>query len=362
MIPNALLRPISTTSTQQHPALEERLSFLAKNLPNILQDLPEAARFPFSGVIAFQIGDGPIIEECHCPGQQTEFTSAQTFNTLSTGKLFTAIAVMQLVEIGKLSFNTTLVELLENHEFDLRLYPPYIDEKPDPQSIENLKKNAANIRVFDLLSHTAGFTKNGWSQKQIGQYHYSNYGYQLLARIIGKHTPFCDKEVINHEARFHFHIRDNIFKPANMDLAFCESYRPSSHRLNCFEISKEGVPKRVASPEPYPHGSGGFRMTARDLLAFSRALQQHTLIMEGTFNTMLNYQGKGRLGFWVDRNSCDNAIKGYGHPGNSSGMSSALHVFGTNPPITMVVLSNYSGCHEVKSVLEPLIHLAFSNI
>ena len=68
---------------------------------------------------------------------------------------------------------------------------------------------------------------------------------------------------------------------------------------------------------------------------------------------MMEY--KGRLGFWVDRDKETGAIEGYGHPGGGPGMSSFLHTWQTNPPITAVVLSNYSGYEMVKPELDKLM-------
>jgi len=337
----------------QHLSLEGRLIYLAQNLPKMLP-------FPFSGVIAFQARDGLIVQVCHCPNQP-EFTTNQPFNVLSIGKLFTATAVMQLKEDGKFSLNTPLSKLLKDNELDLPLQPPYLGEKPDKKSLESLKEHSAEITVGHLLSHTAGFTirpgleadRENWDHRQIGKECYSNYGYQLLARIIGKHTNCGNKLVIDHESRFRSHIEERIFKPAGMEGAIREIHSPARSRPDRFEVSKDGVATRVEFPEPYPHGNGCWRMTASDLLAFGSAIHKHhVLIREDSFNTMMEYK---RLGFWVDHDQKTGAVVGYGHPGSDSGMSSVLHTWQTNPPITAVVLSNYSGCVMVKPELDKLI-------
>lgn len=350
----------------QHLSLEGRLIYLAQNLPKMLP-------FPFSGVIALQAGDGFVVQACHCPNQP-EFTTDQTFNALSIGKLFTATAVMQLIEDGKFSLKTPLSKLLNADELDLPLQDPYLGQKPDQQSLERLKEHSAEITVGHLLSHTAGFTErqgseedgiapgNNWDQRQFGKYCYSNYGYQLLARIIGKHTDCGNMLVVDHETRFRSHIEERIFKPAGMEGAIREIHSPAKNRPDCFEIPEEGpkkgVPTQVESTDPYPHGNGCWRMTASDLLAFRRAIHQHhVLITEDSFQTMVKYQGEGRLGFWVDRDPATRrTVLGYGHPGGGPGMSSFLHTWQTNPPITAVVLSNYSGCQDVKPELDKLMH------
>lgn len=115
-------------------------------------------------MIAFQVGDGFVAQACHCPNQ-AEFTTDKTFNALSIGKLFTATAVMQLIEDGKFSLDTPLSELLDVDEIDLPLQPPYLEQKPDQQSLKSLKEHSAEITVEHLLSHTAGFTERPGSEE-----------------------------------------------------------------------------------------------------------------------------------------------------------------------------------------------------
>ncbi len=341
----------------QHLSLEGRLVYLAQNLPKMVP-------FPFSGVIALQAGDGSIVQACHCPNQ-AEFSEDQVFNVLSIGKLFTATAVMQLIEDGKFSLDTPLSELLKEDELDLPLSAPYLEQKPDAESLQQLKKHSSEITLANLLSHTAGFVERpgsesegiapgeNWNREHIGKDCYSNYGYQLLARIIGKHTS-CGILLTDHEAKFRAHIEEKIFKPAGMEGAIREIRSPSEHRLDCFEVSEQGATTRIESPDPYPHGNGCWRMTAADLLAFGSAIRKHhTLIKESSFKTIMEYPGL--LGFWKDHDPKSGDVSGYGHPGGGPGMSSFFNVWETDPPITAVVLSNYSGCEMVKPFLDPMM-------
>ena len=353
----------------RHLAIEGRLAYLVQNLPKMLP-------FPFSGIIALQAGNGTIIQACHCPNQP-EFTTDQTFNALSVGKLFTATAIMQLIEDGKFSLDTPLSELLTSDELDVPLRPPYLAEKPDQQSFQSLREHASGITVRHLLTHTAGFTHrpgseekgvaegNNWDQAQFGKRCYSNYGYQLLGRIIGKHTDSGNMLIIDHEMRFRSHIEERIFKPAGMEGALRESsrlvdgvYPPARNQPDCFKIPKKGPKepvKVVDTIEPYPHGNGCWRMSAQDLLAFGQAMHQHNrLLKEGSFNDMKEQH----LGFMVNHENDDprEPIIGYGHPGGGPGMSAFIHTWLTEPPITAVVLSNYSGCADVKPFIDSTIH------
>lgn len=135
-------------------------------------------------------------------------------------------------------------------------------------------------------------------------------------------------------------------------------YLPSRNQPDCFEIPEKGPKepvKVVGAVEPYPHGNGCWRMTAQDLFAFGRAIHQHNLLLkEKSFKDMQEQH----LGFMVDHEDGDskNPVIGYGHPGGGPGMSAFLHIWLTEPPITAVVLSNYSGCQNVQPFIDSTIH------
>ncbi len=345
----------------EHLPVENPFVYIAKHLP-------EMVSFPFSGVIAIQIGDGPIIQASHCP-EQAEFTSDQPFNVLSVGKIFTTIAIMQLIEEGKFSLKTPLSELLDKEELDVLLKDPYLAAKPERTALENLSRHADKITIEHLLTHTAGFVERrpsmkegiaegeSWDKNNVGYHFYSNYGFQLLAKIVGKHSDEGDKS--NHEMGFRTHIEKRIFKPAGMQGAICELHSPTRAKLDSFEISKTGKRTSVDGTEPYPHGNGCWRMTASDLLAFSRAMHEHHVLMSEDSFKIIQEHHSGTLGLWVDRNPESRSIIGYGHPGSGPGMSSFLHHWRTDPPITVAVLSNYSGCEMVQPMLRTIIEKDF---
>ena len=156
------------------------------------------------------------------------------------------------------------------------------------------------------------------------------------------------------EAGFRTHIEKRIFEPAGMDGAIREIHSPSKSSLACFKRSGPGEPLSAIAtetPEPYPHGNGCWRMTASDLLSFKDALHRHSsLIREDSFKTMQ----EDHLGLMIQhRDEEEGPIVGYGHPGGGPGMSSDFYIWRTEPPITAVMLSNYSdGCYEAHKYLD----------
>ncbi len=333
-----------------HP-IRDSLEGIKAHIPHLnLEDqlidfaiyLPENLSFPFSGVIAFQVGDSPVVQACYCPGQ-VEFTDDQPFNVLSVGKLFTATAIMQLIEEEKLSLTTTLSELLTDKELDVPLSPPYSEENPSPPV---LRKDVGEITIEQLLTHRSGLgrmektdPRESFNSNQIGKVNYSNFGYQLMASIIGKYSD--DGDALDYEKGFRSHIERRIFKPADMEGAIREIHSPQ-RQLECFEVIEKENPVKIIdseNPAPYPHGNGCWTMTASDLLAFERAIRQHdVLIKSETLQVMKQHEPKP-LGFMRDLKN--ESIIGYGHSGIGEGMSSVLWTWETDPPITAAVLSNY---------------------
>ena len=360
---------------QSRPATSESVPGLQTraDLQSLADHLPEKLPFPFSGVIAFQIGDEAPVQAAHSP-QPAKFPLDQPFNVLSVGKLFTATAMMQIIEEDKgqggsrITLQTPLSDLLTEEELNLQLNPPYGQEKPNPDSLRLLKEHAHEITIEHLLTHRAGLgcireedSEESFRPETIGTFQYSNYGYRLLAIIIGKYTS-CRQHEEDHLASFYAHIREKIFRPAGMQSAIQELSSPS-RPLDCFEVSPTGERTKVTLPEPYPHGNGCFRMSARDLLAFQEALNtNHTLVSSSVLNDMIKHEPRP-LGFMRDgSNTANDPVVGYGHPGRGVGMSSFLWTWHqeNGPPITGVALSNYSAPldKDVKIVLDPLMRPA----
>ena len=326
--------------------IELQLMDLAKHLPARLP-------FPFSGKIAFQVGEGDIIEASHFP-QQNAPAEGYPLNVLSVGKLFTAVAVMQLEEKGILSLDTPLDKLLDSKEMDLKLDEPYSGEKPNPTNLDLFRANAHRITVGDLLTHRSGLMAGDGPEEfhlEVPKHPYSNYGYQLLAAIIGKHSLDGDKS--DYIVGFKKHVEERIFKPANMQGAIDQIHHPFKGTEPKFNVDKEGLRVEDETIEPYAHGNGCWRMQPKDLLLFGQSIRNNSLFTkDNTVKRML--ESDHPIGFVVNRDH-DNNIVGYGHPGGGPGQSSFLHTWLTDPPITATVLSNYSNNAHVKPFLDPII-------
>lgn len=205
--------------------------------PKFKEYLKDVVHHPaFSGVIAISWGDREPMTLI-AKGREA-FTADTSFNILSVGKAFTATAIMQLVEKGAISLETPLADIdLSDDAFHLKDGDPKYRQDLCPDStfktevetaIQSFRQNR-DITIGHLLRHQAGLLDDMESKglrfatSEIGKFHYSNYGYQILARIIAKKSgmPFTK------------YISDHIFEPSG---AKSEAVRP-------------------AGPEPKPHRS-----------------------------------------------------------------------------------------------------------
>ena len=276
------------------------------------------------------------------------------FNLGSMGKMFTAVAIMQLVEQGRLSLDQTVAELL----------PDY----PDAAA-------AHKIRLAHLLSHTSGLgnifgprydaTPKDHLDKlsdylpliaeqqlmfEPGErWSYSNTGFLVLGLILEKVT----------DQSYFTYVRDKIYKPAGMDRT--DSYRPYEvvPDLALGYMRPPSAPVASASGSPSDNlaatvisnvdllargtSAGGGYSTVGDLLRFAQALQNGRLLNRrslelattGTVSTGVAGEQYG-YGF-IETHAA--GVRIFGHGGTFPGVSTNFDVFPVQGFVA-VVLSN----------------------
>lgn len=237
----------------------------------------------FSGNVLLS-QNGKIVYE-HSFGQssyqQNAANTSQTqFNIGSMGKMFTAVAIMQLVEKGKLDLQAPV--------------KTYLPEYGLP--------NADKINLTHLLTHTSGYgtymrAKGFDGKKDLSldevvkiiasqplQFDepgkgnaYSNSAFVIMGRIIEKASGLSWME----------YFRKNIFMPAGMKNTL--RYLPgveAPNKAHGYTFSSTGVYQDQTAKDPMPYSDGGLFSTARDLNAFLIALQTHKLLSAASFAKM----------------------------------------------------------------------------
>jgi CubicO group peptidase (beta-lactamase class C family) len=254
------------------------------------------------------------------------------FNLGSMNKMFTAVAVAQLAQAGKLSFTDTVGKHL----------PDYPNEDV-----------AERVTIHHLLTHTSGMGMY-WNEKFMAQrdklltvaahlplfatdpllfspgerFQYSNSGYMLLGAIIEKVSG----------QDYYAYVREHIYKPAGMtETGFYEPGKEIPNlAIGYSRMSPDGKPSEeirdnTSTREVKGGPAGGGYSTAPDLVKFHQALlsyklvdKQHTdLITTGKVD---GPRGMGRYGYGFGDNNADGKHS-VGHNGGAPGIAASFEMF-----------------------------------
>ena len=279
------------------------------------------------------------------------------FNLGSMNKMFTAVAIAQLVERGKMSFEDPLSKFI-----------------PDFPNAEAAKK----IKIKHLLTHTSGlggyFSEryDGMSRERLrtvddmmrlvkedekdvrfepgSRWAYSNTGMLVLGKVI---------EVASGQTYFDY-VRENIYKPAGMintDTYELDRVNPNlavgyEKRFTDTNVEwSNNVFSHVMRGGPQ---GGGFS-TVEDLLRFDQALRSGKLVNAESLKLLtspkpdLNSPDYG-YGFGVSPQ-----LGIAGHSGGFTGISSNLDMY-LGSGWTAIVMSNYGrGSGPLTSKMRELI-------
>jgi CubicO group peptidase (beta-lactamase class C family) len=303
----------------------------------------------FSGAVLLA-KDGKVLFERAYGEASKDFGVANRvdtkFNLGSMNKMFTSVAIAQLAERGKLSFEDPLSK--------------FLPEFPS-------KEAAQKIKIKHLLTHTSGLgsyfnrkfmessrarfrTVNEMMTLAEGEtlafepgtkWAYSNTGMLVLGAVIEKVTG---------QSYFDY-VRENIYKPAGMtntdayelDLVtpnLAVGYQKEFNEGGTMRF-RNNVFQHVIRGGP----AGGGYSTVGDLLKFDVALRANKLVGAEYVRQLLSAKPELNspeygYGFGVDTK---NRI--VGHSGGFSGISSNLDMF-LDSGYTAIVMSNYGGASQ----------------
>lgn len=257
------------------------------------------------------------------------------YNIGSIGKTITGVAIMQLVEQGKVDLNAPVSSYLEGF--------PYGD----------------SITIHHLLSHTSGMFNymahpdyrarmprlrriSDWlpliyDQELVFEtpgerFAYSNSGIVTLGAVIEKVSGMAYEE----------YIRAKILEPAGMTatgINYPEEIVPNRASGYTKSVSGKSFTGAILQVPP-ASADGGIETTVHDLLAFDRALYGESLLSVESQEKMFtpNLQNYGYC--W--RVAVDNGRRTVGHGGGAPGVSASFMRY-PDDDVTIIVLSNYSG-------------------
>lgn len=203
------------------------------------------------------------------------------FGIASGCKLFTALAICQLVEAGKLSFDTTLQEcvpdVLPNFDAAVTVHhllthtsgiPDYFDEEVS-DDFEALWQDLPTYRVRTPRDFLPLFQRKAMADPVGSKVKYNNAGYILLGVIV---------EAVS-GLHFTDYIEKNIFEKAEMTDAgyFAQDTLPRNTALGYIE-TESGLKTNIFSIPAKGGPDGGAYVSVEDLEKFWHALMSGRLL------------------------------------------------------------------------------------
>jgi len=347
------------TSQRIQPPVSEQHKLNEKDLPEEITKFMDKlnAEDAFSGAVLLAKNNKVIFKKAYGmanKGFSIPNNLETKLNIASCTKMFTAVAVFQLIEQGKLSLTDTIGKFL----------PDYSN-----------KQVSGKVTIEHLLTHSSGlgdyhgekyvcdkailrkvkdwfplFENDSLSFEPGTKWQYSNPGYIILGAIIEK---------VSGENYFDY-IQNHIFNPTGMiNTGFYEADEDvpnlATGYTNFVDYGKDfwayhlGKKKNTslyngAKGNP----SGGSSSTLDDLLKFTIALKEGKLVSKKTFELMSSFKiiarkydaGQTDWGYGFELETV-NGQRVIGHSGGDFGVSSGVRMYPDSGDYTLIILSNY---------------------
>ncbi len=315
-------------------------ALLAKQARAHLSELE--SRDGLSGVVLIARNGQPILERAYGYSNLADSVRNRIdtkFNMASMGKMFTAVAVLQLVEAGKISLDEKV-----GH---------YLPDFPNHRVRDE-------VTIEQLLTHTSGMG-NFWEQladkpkeryTAVADYvplfadqplqfapgrgfAYSNNGYTVLGLVI---------EAASGESYFDY-VRERIYRRCGMtDTDAIELDNPVPNLATGYSRSSDRPGHMVSNlyTNTFKGGpAGGSYTTARDMLKFANALMRFELLTPSDTELLTRGKvdyGKRRYAYGFTEETI-NGHRLIGHGGGNAGIADELMIF-PDLGVTAVVLTN----------------------
>jgi CubicO group peptidase (beta-lactamase class C family) len=312
---------------------------LARDLQKLLDNLAGDDRF--AGVVLVAKDGKPIFQQAWGFADRDKKITNNLdtrFRLGSMNKMFTSVAIAQLVQQGKVKYTDTVAHLL----------PDYPD-----------KGAAAKITVHQLLTHTSGlgdFFGDEFDKKKDELHGLKDY-LQLFA---GKPLQFEPGQKFAYSnagmivagliverisgQNYYDYVREHIYKPAGMNGS--DTFEKSKPQPNQSVGYTRTDGKWASNYDSLPlmgSSAGGGDSTAPDLLKFDQALRSHKLLNADLTSTITtakvtppDQDEKYAYGF---EESMVDGKRVIGHGGGAPGMNANLDMY-WDSGYTVIVLCN----------------------
>ena len=299
--------------------------------------------------------------------EQVKNRTLTRYGIASGCKLFTAVAICQLVEEGKLSFESKLKESLDiqfpNFDEDITIHhllthtsgiPDYFDEEV-MDDFEELWVENPMYRIRSLKDFLHLFQNQAMKFKPGERFHYNNAGYIVLGLIVEQVS----------QMNFTDYVQEHIFNKAGMvDSGYFEMDALPPNTAQGYIENQDGTWKTNIYSLPAKGGSdGGAFVTVHDMDRLWDALMNNQLLSEAYTQQLLTPHAQESevdfygYGIWIKRIENERIFK-YHVMGYDPGVS--FHsAFYPDKSIKVVVCCNQStGAFQTMKSIEEAIHTA----
>ena len=261
----------------------------------------------------------------------------------SIAKPMTAIAILQLVEQGKIDLDVPI-----------QTYVPEFPEKPEGTiTVRHLLTHSSGINAYKGLLDGFSFKEYPTLMDAMGRfqkrklvgipgevYQYTTYGYVVLGVIIEKVSGMT----------YDAYMKQHIWEPAGMDHTSPEKHKVVvKNKSGVYRRTKKNKLKKDLNTNlSMKVPGGGLQSTVGDLLRFGEAVIKHKLISKGTMQMMLEDPGirpknagnpYGMGWFLYDKSPERRVI---GHSGGQAGTTTQLMIL-PDKGIVVACISNTRG-------------------
>ena len=340
---------------------------IAKHLHNYFENIDNYHLFSGVVVIAHK---GNILFEVALGESNKRYHVLNTIDTkfdiASVNKSFIGVAILHLIEKGKLSLDDKLEELIPeypnkiakqvnlrnllNHTSGIEIddYPPFN---------EAVKKASSGMELLQAQIDYITHLNNGYKDFSVSDsFDYSSEGFDLLGIIIEKVTGM----------RWEDYLRESIFVPSGIINAGFD-YRTSPINLAVGYTSRTSLPGDSKHESTwlkpfYARPSGAMYMTGSDLVKFGNKLSEGYLIDEKRFMEIYNdsaliidspeYKYNYSMGFEINKTAGHLVI---GHSGGSAGTSARFDIYPKEDYVVVVLSNMENSAHRVADHIYQLI-------
>jgi CubicO group peptidase (beta-lactamase class C family) len=313
----------------------------------------ERASEPFSGVVSVRHGDTIVFERGYGAALRSEGIPNQVdtrFQIASGCKIFTSVAICQLIEGGLLSPNTLVADCVDAQfpQFDPNVtihqllthtsgIPDYFDEAvmSDYEALWQHQPMYAMRRPADFLP----LFQNKPMQSPAGtRFAYNNAGFVLLGLIVEQRTA----------TRFTDYVSEHIFRKSGMnDSGYFATDQLPSRTASAYIENPDGTWRSNIYALPIIGGAdGGAYTTAADMARFWQALLGHRLLSSESTTRLLTSQVTTQVeapyshygyGVWMDIGA--NGLRKYFLEGSDPGVAFRSGIYPAQQ-VTLTVLGN----------------------